>query len=164
MAKHGRRQGINAIPFSQTLTLGTLGAGTAIETVVLTTSREFFAVSADAEFAMEGHTATEGPIQVGFAQNDLSATEILEKLDANMATPDDIIAKERSRRPVRSYGRFPGLDTNEVLSDGDAIRRPWKFSIGEVGFNMWAVNRDGAALTTGTNVRVSGTLFGRWTR
>ncbi len=126
---------------------------------------DIFVISIDGQWAMLDHTGGEGPIEVGFSHGDLSTTEIAECLVAELTDPDDIIQKERSRRPVRRAGTFHGLQAVETLNDGKPIRTQMKISIGnghDVG--IWAANRDAATLTTGTVIVCDGTLYGRWQR
>ncbi len=124
----------------------------------------FYAISVDAYWSMQAHTASEGTFQVGFCHNDLSTTEIEQWSTVELSDPSDIIAVERSRRPARRSGRFLGLTATEVLADGRSIRTKLKFAIGE-GHQLavWAINRSNGAFTTGTLVIVTGTLYGRWT-
>ncbi len=166
MATKRRRKSRNfvAIPFDQQLALATLN-----DNIVLSAStigvltEDLFVISVDATWSLRGHTATEGPIEVGFAHGDLTDTEIAEALDASVLDPSDIIAGERARRPVRRSGKFSGLSTEEVLANGEQIRTKCKFTIGSgKNFDLWASNRSGANLTTGTIVEVQGTIYGRW--
>ncbi len=114
---------------------------------------------------MRGNTSLENPISVGFSHSDLSVTEVLEALKADLSSPDDIIARERARRPVRRVGNFAGPDVNQRLNDGKKIRQKIGFSVGD-GFDLdaWFWNRSGAVLATGTVIDVDGTIYGRWQR
>ncbi len=172
MAKHKgrrRRRGIVAIPFSIQGALGTLGDETVIVVAALGSNftEDFYLVSVDVSVHIRGLTANEGiPTQYGVAHSDLSVTEIGENLDAEMTSPDDIIAKERSRRPVRSAGYLRGGNLAiEVRQETDKVRIPCRFSIGD-GFNLscWVKNKSGSALTTGAVQEWFGTMFGRWQR
>lgn len=126
---------------------------------------DFFVVSVIASWAERGGTVGEGPITVGVAHGDLTETEIAEWSVAELTDPDDIIQKERSRRPARKVGAFPGLAANEVLNHGDQIRTGVKFSIGDGhAIVAWAANRSGAPLTTGMVIDINGVIYGRWQR
>ena len=82
-----------------------------------------------------------------------------------MVRPDDIVANERIRRPVRRVGAFPGGNSGEALNDGRMIRTPMKFALSDgLNIDVWAINRGGATLTTGSIVEFSGTFYGRWMR
>ncbi len=168
MARKRSSRGRNfvAIPFQTALTLGTLADLTAfITSTVSGFGEDIYVLSVDALWALHTHTAGEGPISVGLAHGDLTVTEIKENLQAEMTDPDDIIAKERSRRPVRKSGIFSGLNTEEALANGEQIRTKVKFSVGDGhNLNAWAFNQSGAALTTGTVIQVIGTIYGRWQR
>ncbi len=162
-----RNRNFIAIPYSTLVTLGALLDGVVIEANTLNTNlgEDLFVVSIDALWSMLEHTAAEGPVVVGFAHSDLSVGEVAEALAAEVTDPDDIIAKERARRPVRRSGIFSGLNTDESLNQGVMQRTAMRFSVGN-DFNIaaFAQNQSGATLTTGTLIRVSGTIFGRWQR
>ncbi len=174
LARHRRRRAprrsrkggrFQAIPFSVTNTLSTLGDNALISQNLLGAefSEKFYAISVDATFSLFGGTVGEGPIGVGFAHNDLSTAEILENLNAEITDPSNIIAREQSRRPVRRTGSFSGQTANETLNDGILTRTPLKFLVGEGhGLATWAVNRSNGALTGGQIVEVQGTVYGRW--
>ncbi len=160
-----RNRNFVAIPFVQQLALVTLSDGAVLSAAVMTLGEDLFVISADCTFSLRDATATEGPITAGFAHGDLSDAEISEHLSANLTDPDDIIARERARRPVRKFGSFPGILSEETLNHGVPIRRPFKFSIGDGHtFDMWAYNQSGAALAGGTFLEAIGTLYGNWQR
>ncbi len=165
--RRGRRSGFVAIPFQAVLNLGTLNTDLVLAADALGNAlgEDLFVISIACDTALRGLTAGEGPITIGFAHSDLSVTEIAEALVAEVSDPDDIIAKERARRPVRRHGTFSGLATEEALDNGQTKKTTMKFSIGD-GHNIscWAQNRSGANLTTGGSVVFDGTIFGRWQR
>ncbi len=161
------RKNFVAIPFNTTLTLSTLADNIVLPATLFGSNfgEDIYVISIDATWILLGSTSQEGPLFVGFAHGDLSAAEILECLDAEVTDPDDIIAKEQSRRPVRRVGGFNGLSSNESLVEGALIRTTMKMSIGnDHNIDAWVVNRSGATLTTGAQIKVSGTLYGRWQR
>ncbi len=165
-----RRRGIVAIPFSVQGALGTLADETIIAVQALGSDfgEDFYLVSLDASVMIRGLTAGEGePHQYGVAHNDLSVTEIGENLDAEVSDPDDIIVKERARRPVRSGGYLKPVSTGgvELAQSTDKLRIPCRFSIGN-GHNLscWVKNKSGAALQTGAVQEWFGTMYGRWQR
>ncbi len=170
MVKHpqrgNRRKNFVAIPFAAGLTLSTLADGVVLAGAALAAfGEDIFIVSMDLLWTLRGGTAGEGPIIVGVAHGDLTVTEIKEALEAELTDPDDIIAKERARRPVRRVGVFPGLATNESLEDGKKIRQKVKFSVGDTHtLNLFAQNNSGGALTGGQICNISGTIYGRWQR
>ncbi len=167
-SKRKRDKNFQAIPFSATLTLSTLADETVI-TRILTSgvfTADIFIVSLDALITIRGLTAGEVPINVGVSHSDLSVTEINEALVAEILNPNDRISKERAGRPVRRIGTFAnGTLTDQGLADGLMIRQAVKFFVGE-GFSLdlFAKNLSGATLTTGANIDISGTIFGRWNR
>ncbi len=169
MAKHRKKYGKSskffAYPIQVDLALGALAAGATIAGVMTAFGvTRVQCISADLTWSINNHTSTEGPIRVGLANGNLSVTEINEKLDARPTSQTDIIAMERSRRPVRDSGKFSGSATTvEVLNDGEPVRTTLKFPLNEgVELVAWARNEDTAAFTTGTIVHASGTLYMRW--
>lgn len=160
------RRGFVAIPFNAILTLGALvtNAIVIVSTMGSVFGEDIYIISVDATWSLRNFTAAEGPVHVGYTHSDLSTTEVQENLDAELSNPDDIIAKERSRRPVRKVGTFSQGLTDQSLNDGKVLRSKIKFSVGD-GFNLdvYAINR-GANLTTGGIIHVSGTIYGRWQR
>lgn len=165
-SRRSRRKNFVAIPYQDTLTLAALADNTVFEAAVIPAlGEDLYILSVDSQFSLIGHTAGEGPISVGFNHGDLTATEIQESLNAELTDPDDIIAKERARRPVRKTGYFDGLTTNERLNNGANLRTKLRFSVGnDHTLGAWAWNTSGAALTTGSLVKVQGTIYGRWQR
>ncbi len=166
--KNFRRKGFVAIPFSATLALSTTADGAVLSGPLMAAfGEDIFVISVDIQFVIISLTAGQVPIMVGFAHGDLSDTEIAEALGAELTDPDDIIARERARRPVRRVGNLVG-DVNAVdlfLNGGVPVRQSIKMSIGDGHtLNMWAQNRTGATLTTGAILKAEGTMFGRWQR
>ncbi len=161
-----RRAGFIAIPYDHGLTLAALADGVVLSTAILTFGEDIWLMSADWVATIIDATAGEKPIEIGFAHGDLSVTEISEALGAEVTDPDDIIAKERSRRPVRKLGHFHhGSEIDSSIANGMMQRRKIGFSVGDGhSLNLYAVNRTGAALAGGSLVRISGTLYGRWQR
>ncbi len=162
-----RSRGFVAIPFEFELSLATLGDGIVTAGAILAANflEDFYCISIDSYWSLRNADAGEGPLLVGFAHGDLTVTEIKEALEAEMVEPDNIIAKERSRRPVRKSGKFRGLNTEEVLNLGVEIRTKLRFSVGSGHtLDAWLQNRSGAALAGGTTLAADGTLYGRWQR
>lgn len=164
-SRRKRGGGFIAIPFNATLSLSTLNANLGLSTDLLGSqmAKDFFAISADVIWDRRAGVADEGPLQVVLVHNDLSDAEVVEALDAEVTDPSDIVARERSRRPVRRAGAFSGIGTDEVLNDGKAIRTTLKFSVNS-GHQVAAViiNRSGANLTGNMTLVIAGVLYGRW--
>ncbi len=167
--KRGRnRRGFVAIPFSGSISLSTLTNGTVVESDLFsaTLGEDLYCISIDGLWSIRDLTPGEVPIHVGYSHDDLAVGEIAEALDAELTDPDDIIARERARRPVRACGVFArGVVADMEINDGKMLRTPLRFSAGD-GHNvaMWARNRSGATLTTGAVVTCDGVLYGRWQR
>ncbi len=159
------RKGFVAIPFSTSITLSTLGTGVVIANTTVTFGEDLYVISVDAAWSCVEHTLGEGPLQVGLAHGDLSVTEIKEAIEAEVSDPDDIIAAEHARRPVRTVGYLRQAVEPSTIDDGKMIRTKCKFSVGDSkALNVWAANRSGAILTTGAVVHVDGVIYGRWQR
>ncbi len=166
MAKHKRRgrSRFFAYPIDHSLALATLANGIVLSDDMTNFGvTKVYCISADLSWSVDDQTVGEGPLVVGLNSGDLSVTEIAEKLDAKPVSQTDRIAMERSRRPVRNTGRFSGAAVGETLNDGQPIRTPLKFILDTgIELALWVRNKSGATLTTGTVVRVTGTLYMRW--
>jgi len=158
-----RREKLIVWPVFVTLTLSTLSDNAVIDTTLLDLAHDARLVSADLTIAAKGQTVGQAPIYIGMSHSDLSITEISEAVAAAPASPDDIIQNERARRPVRDMGVLSAVSIDEVLNNG----MPARFRIGlsirtAFDLNLWAQNRSGAPLTSGTIVTVAGKIFGHW--
>ena len=102
------RRNFVAIPFQTKINVGTPNNGDVVSVAAFTLGEDLFHISVEGSWTRIGGTAGEGPILVGYAHGDLTDIEIGEALDASLSDPDDIIAKEKSRRPVRRAGNFHG--------------------------------------------------------
>ncbi len=167
MTKHDRRKNFVAIPFFAELPLLTLLDDAVLKVSMLTSNfgEDIFCISADILAVIKDNTAGEVPLILGVAHGDLTNGEILEFLDAELTDPDDLIVKEQSRRPVRRIAVFSTTGVDLELNDGKPIRQVMKFSVGD-GHNvaLFICNRSGSTLTTGTILKISGMLYGRWQR
>lgn len=173
MTKKRKRTGVNrknfiAIPFTIELPLLALAESILAKIAVLATSfgEDIYIISVDVLTTLRNHTLGEVPIVVGFAHGDLTTSEIQEGLDASVTSPDLIVERERSRRPIRRIGVFGRPDiAAQTLADGRIQRIRLKFSIGnDKDLVVWARNHSGAVLTTGAILEVQGTIYGRWQR
>ncbi len=156
---------ITAIPFEHVLSLSTLGDNTIVKSEIIPAQMAtgFYAISADISVVLRDATPGEGPISFGLAHGDLSTSEIVEALQAEVFDPSDIIARERARRPVRLLGQFPVLSADEALNHGDKQRLPLRFKVHQNNqVTSWALNKSGGTLTTGAQIEMIGVLYGRW--
>ncbi len=164
MARRGRRRrrGVRMLKCSELVTLGTLGAQTAIVTVFDSTVEDStYLLSIECVYSMSEHAVNEGPIVVGVAHSDYTAAEILEWYQAAGAWDrGDKIAQEHNSRKIRQVGVFPGLVGFEVLNDGRPLKTKLGFMLapGDT-LGLWAINEDNGALTTGTVVEASGKVW-----
>ncbi len=165
MAKH-KRIPVVTIPDTVNITLATLANDTAIKATDIPITDDFFCYSLDINAVMREVDVGEGPIQLGWANGDLSVSEIVEALDARPLGASDIIARERAKRPCRLIGVLAtgGLATEEArLNDGVTLRVKVmrKFSKG-IGMGLFAVNRSGSALSGGMIITTTTRYYGRW--
>ncbi len=170
MAKHkGRKSRYNsnfqAVKTVESLTIGALADGVVLKkTITGALTQDAYAISADTTWALVNPTTGEGPLQVGYASDDLTVTEITEALDASPVSKSDRIARERAGRPVRHVGMFEGRDgSDQVLNDGKAIRTKIMMPIAQTDLSVWIRNLSGATLTTGSILKIAGQLYLNWT-
>ncbi len=172
MAKHRGRKGrktsssaFQALPVNQTIALATLADQTVLMADLTAIADDMWMQSADLSWTLRDAAVGEGPIAVGLAHNDLSVSEVKEAINAVPASRSDIVARERSRRPVRRVGQFTGgVATSEVaLFNGVEKRTPVKMYFAESSdLAAYAMNQSGATLTTGAVVTINGTIYGTW--
>ncbi len=165
--KRNRSRNFVAIPFENEIPLGTLLDQTVVKaTTTPNLGEDLYVLSVDGAWTLKGSTEGESALAVGYAHDDLNVTEILEALTAELTDPDDIIAKERARRPVRKVGAFVNsVDSSKVLNNGVNIRTKIRISIGDGhALAFYAFNKSGATLTTGAIIQLSGVIYGRWQR
>ncbi len=159
-----RRRPIVVLPINQIISLGTLADVTVIKTVPIDNVEGCYMISADLMIGLRGLTVGEGPLRFGCANDDLTVTEIKEAVSAAPAGPDDIIQRERARRPVRDWGMFSGNAADEVVNNGNVKRYTIKLRLGEnTAFALWVQNVSGGALATGGQVVFAGKIYARWT-
>ncbi len=157
-----------AIPFSASQPLLTLANEIVVSANIMNAvfSEDIWIISMDWIAAIRGLTAGEVPIELGVHHSDLSVTEVAEALDAEVLTPDNIIAMERARRPVRRLGLFAdSVPSGMTMHQGMVKRSKIMMAIGNgLSLNFFLRNQSGGALTTGSTVEFHGTVFGRWQR
>ncbi len=163
MAKRGarRRSGYRYLPIDHEHDI-TAPASNAIVKGDLSSvvDSDVWAMSMKCTWALEAHTAGEGPITVGVAHGDYANSEIKEALEAQASWDSgDKVATEQAKRKVRTVGKFSGALATEVLNDGRMIKTKLGFvlEIGET-LSIWAWNKDTNQLTTGTLLQVEGGL------
>lgn len=168
MVKHrrrrGRRRGIEAIPVDVAMALSTLADNTVLALDLMPLQQDCYVISGDLEVALTGQTAGQGPIAVGITMDQLTVAQIKEAIEAAPQSQADIIAREQARRPVRRIGQFPGLNTDEVLNNGNTFRVRIKFPLAaDADLQMYAHNKSGSALSGGAFLHITGKIYLRWT-
>ncbi len=166
MAKHGnkgRKRGVKPLKVDFNLALGTLAsADVIIGTLPTTATKREYLISADFYWSLLEKTVNEGPISVGVSHSDYTAAEVEEALEATGSwAVNDKVAQEQARRQVRAAGQFSGeVAGDEVLNDGKPMRLKLGFYV-EIGqtLDIWAWNRSGAALTTGSILKCAGIVW-----
>ena len=165
MAKGKFRRYI-AGPIDEEGDLGTLSAKTAVrfafdETVV----EKAWITSIDAIWALKNFTIAtdDGPIMVGIAHSDYTATEIEEWIENAAGWSEaDLVGQEVAKRKIRKVGVFDSPNAaldDVVLNDGKSIHTKcgWMLASGQ-GLALWAYNLgDSNLATTAPDVFVQGT-------
>lgn len=153
------------IKVNATLALSTLANNTALAGDIIDLNDDIRVISSDLTWTLRDLTAGEGGIDVGLNADAYTVAQIAEALDASPSDRGDQVSLEHSRRKVRLVGTFDGQLANEVLNDGKKIRTRklyWNFAA-DRDLQMFAMNRSGATLTTGSELKVSGVLYCQWT-
>lgn len=154
------------IPVFHTQTLGTLSNVTSAQNEMLETSdNEYRVLSVKLNWSWRGVTAGEGPIEFGVCHGDYTQTEVDEALEAEAAIlRGDKVLQEQANRLVRRLGMIDPLgQVAGVFDNGRQLttRLNWVISEGKT-LNMFAYNRNGSALTTGSNLQIGGHAIIKW--
>ncbi len=151
------------LPFDITHTLGTLSDNGIAAIAAQTLTQDFDIVGVRSRVTFSGATAGEGPIEAGWAQAELTGTQIVANRDASPTSQWDVLANEQSKRKVRVFGQSSG-EANFALNDGEPVWRKMFLRIpsGKSLCDFWVINRTGAPLTTGQIVNMQGSVVGRW--
>ncbi len=165
LAKHPKRRGrynLRLIRLTGARALSTLASQTGIATALTGAATDTYrVVSMHNSWSVDGLTAGEGPLTVGYAYSDYTVAEIKEFLDSQAALNiGSKIEQEQSRRLIRVVGTFSG-EANQSLFDGKPIRTKlnWKIAIGDT-VQMFVFNEDASsALTTGASVHCIGKMY-----
>lgn len=149
------------------IALSTLADATAIKAtsggLAGNMQEDFRIIKSEIFVYVEGHTVGEGLITIGLADNELSVAEIAECLDVNGPVDrNDHLNAERVMRPVFEVCQI-GETTMEIPNEGLPLEKTfrWTFPAAE-GWCWFAYNDSGAALTTGTIVRIRVKHYGVW--
>ncbi len=160
-----RRQKLLAGRFDEELALTTLASDTATTVEFADTVNErTYAISMDVQVQLDNLTVGEGPIEVGIAHSDYTAAEIEAYLEnAGSWNEGDLVSQEVGRRKIRSFGTIFGagaLGGQPVLNDGKPMRVRLGFLLLQgQGLEMFVYNHGEGALTTGSRVKISGTVW-----
>lgn len=151
------------LPFNETIVLGSLADNTVVTAALQTLQQDFHVHGIRATVTFSDGTAGDGPLEVGWSQSQLTATQILANRDAAPTSQWDVLANEQSKRKVRVFGKSSG-ESNYTLNNGmDVWKRMFlKVPSGQAIADLWVLNRAGAGLTTGQLVHFDGLVAGRW--
>ncbi len=160
-AKRRFRRRLRVIRVNTKILLSTLADKTMITgDLIGSVAEEVFILSADLMVSMTGHTAGEGPLQVGIAHGDYTVTELKEWFESTDVLNGDKIEEEESRRLSRDIGVLSGVGTDEAMNDGKPRRVKMKFRVSDgESLNGWVYNNAGGALSTGTGVTITGKIY-----
>ncbi len=138
---------------SQSGDLSALAANVAITAAMFgaPAGRPYRMISCNGTWSLEAMDINDGPLVVGFAHGDYTATEIKECIEAaGSINVGNKIEQERANRLVRIVATFgqPGVDQSDVmLNDGKPIktRLNWLIPLG-ITFNIFVYNDGSAAV------------------
>ncbi len=155
-----RRFSLRRVRITPELPLLTLASDTAL-TVALTAAGTgtYRAMSVNATWSVQGLTAEDGPITLGYAHSDYNVAQIKEALEsAASINLGNKLEQEESNRLVRIVGLMSS-STNS-LNDGKPIktRLNWLISIGDTVV-AFAYNENTSALSTGAVFNLQGDLW-----
>ncbi len=133
-----------------------------------TLSQDFRYISNDATYTLADAAVDEGPLDFGWADPELTVTEIKEALEANPTSMHDYPDVEHAKRPVwivGSFGSSPAT-SDQKWNEGKVIRtrmgRIGVIPAGKALPSLFVFNRSGGALTTGSALRVTVKHYGKW--
>ncbi len=153
------------------VTLGTLASKTAIlGSAKLAITEDFRMLKTKVFASIQDATAVEGdgPMIIGICNGELSASEVTECINAEGPLgPDDAVPRERAERavfPMFAIGFQDDASPMHIVNnDGNPIvhKNPWTYRNAN-GWNWFAFNMGGSALTTGGIVHLIATHYGLW--
>ncbi len=147
------------------ITLGALANITVVEGALTPVGvAAYRAISHSCIWSRKGAASGEGPVLVGYAHSDYTATEVKECLESQASIDiGNKTSQEQANRLVRIVGAFAGIALSggdEVLNDGKPIktRLNWLIPIGDT-VDIFAYNETGSTLTTGGLIEADGDLW-----
>ncbi len=151
------------LPFDVTIAMVNSADNVLLKQALQTLAQDFDIYGIKARVSFTDFTVGEGPIEVGWAQSELTTAEIVEQRDATPQSQWDVTPNEQAARKVRVFG-MSGGEGNETLNDGLPVWRKMflRKPAAQVIAAVWALNRSGAQLTTGGLVHFTGDIVGRW--
>lgn len=165
MPRRRKRSGVIPLKVSGQLALGTLANNSLVSvTLPSTVTSDTYMVSADLTWSLRDAAANQKPIQFGLAHSDYTDAEIEECIEATGSwDQSDLVAQEQARRKVRHVGAFQvDAETDSTFNDGRPKRSKIRFVVqnGKT-LKIWGYNDSGAALTTGSYIEYSGTIWAK---
>ncbi len=147
------------------LALGALASAAAVLAVFDETVNERSRVSSiEATYLLEDQAIGEGGVMFGVMHSDYSVTELEEFIEntGSWNEGDLVQSREVGKRLIRQIGIFPSAPTTAgaheiVVNDGNPIKTKlnWILNQGQT-LDLWAYNKSGSVLTTGSTIRMSG--------
>ncbi len=160
MAKRGRGGRKIYLQMEHSISLGALAAADVAKgDFTQTVDHKVYALWAKGSWRVDGATAAEGPINVGFAHNDYTAAEIEECIESTASwDAGDKVAQEQRRRKVRHVGALEWqANTAAAMQDGKEQYTVLKFMV-EEGQTIATWARTRTLLTTGITLTFSGII------
>ncbi len=155
-----------------TITLGALSTISAIKQgAPLAITEDFRMLKGRLYWELEAGTfvAGDGPILLGICNDELSAVEIAEAINADGPLgPDDAVGGEQAERAVFLLEQDPIVFTEELGADREGfqqgvvdVTQRWTY-YNNSGWSLFAYNMGSGGLTTGGLIRLNATYYGVW--
>lgn len=160
-AKHGRlkRKPVTIWPIDEAISLGTSADNVILTSALQTLTQDIEVYGVDLEVHVQGMADDDGPVDCGWAREELTGAEIVENRDAQPTSEHDIPATEHVKRKVRSLGM---LTAEEPRLKKKRSRMFLRIPAGKAIADVWVINRSGSNFTAGATVHFQGHAYGRW--
>ncbi len=161
-----RRFNLRKVRVATTVGITALAAGDVITGFLTVASTDpFRVISTDLNYSVVNlGAAIDDGQEFGMAHSDYTAAEVEECLEAQTAiNPGNKVGQEQANRLVRSVGTVAGqglAGASLGFNDGKPVKTKlnWHMAIGDA-LNVWIRNGSQVVYTTGSALRVQGTIW-----
>ncbi len=160
--RHQRRRrkwdsAMRKIPINAALDLGALTTKNLVVGAMMNASDTTYRlIGLKGRWSVEDLLTTEGPVIVGVADGDYTASEVEEQLEAvTSINMDDRIAQEQANRLVRSVATLSFEENIAKGQDAPMVRLNWLTAVGSQPA-LFGYNAGNSILTTGARVHFNG--------